>query len=339
MPSGGGAFDPIVVNYITGRYDTDINNLDEILRRDGDFESTVLGIYTQGRIGITDRLTSTLGLRYDYQERSIEDLLQSNPNVEASYDRFTPRIVFDYAFTQDVNGYVSYSEGFNPPYGVAFTFQRAGADELKPEVAKSYEIGLKTNLLNDTGYFRSAAYFMERRDLVQTLRIDNVNTQINAGGLDVWGLEFEAGMQLDKWIPGLSVRGNYSYTETEWKDYTISGTSFAGYELVGTPKHYASFTIDWESFDKQFGAGFWVDYIGESYANRINTVKIDGYAVSNVHFSWQPKFYEKLSLRAQVLNLFDKEYFSRTELDWRGEVLGGSPGLPLRFLLSASLKF
>ena len=336
VPPGGGPFDPITVNYATGAFSVDPSAFEEIVRRDGDFQSTVWALYAQARIGLTDRLRLTLGGRYDRQERSLEDSLRPNPSVQASYDRFTPRAALDYAFTDDVHGYASYSEGFNPPFGGAFSFEREGADELEPEVARNYELGLKANVADGRGFVSLAGFFLERRDLVQTLRDQGVNTQINAGGLDVWGIELDGAIDLGG---GFSASGNYSYTETEWQEFTVRDVSFAGFEVIQNPNHLASASLDWASADGRFQIGAWVDYVGERFADRSNTVSIDDYTLANLQAAYRPWGDDRLTVRVQGFNLLDQEYLPRTELDFLGNVLGGSPGRPANFLASINVRY
>ena len=65
FPAGTNFFTPITVNYATGQFLNDIDNLETLVRRDGDFESMILAAYAQGRVDVTDKLTLTLGGRYD----------------------------------------------------------------------------------------------------------------------------------------------------------------------------------------------------------------------------------------------------------------------------------
>lgn len=336
FPAGTNFFTPITVNYITGEFQTDLNNLEELVRRDGDFESEVFAVYAQARIDLTEQLRLTLGGRYDTQDRELNDPLRPNSNVSADYNQFTPRVSLDYSFNDNLHGYVSYSEGFNPPFGGAFAFERAGADELDPEIATNYEIGLKTRFADGRGYANVAAFMLEREDLVQVIRIGGVNTQQNAGGLDVWGIEVDAAFELGS---GFELSGNYSYTDTEWQAFTVSGVSFAGFEVTQTPEHLASVALDWSSSDGRFEIGTFIDYVGERYADRPNTVELDSYTLVNLQAAFRPHGDDRLTVRAQVFNLFDEEYFSRTELDFLGRVLGGAPGLPVSFQASVSFRF
>lgn len=326
----------ITVNYATGEFLTDLNDLEDLVNRDGEFESIVWALYAQARIDLTDRLRLTAGGRYDRQDRTLEDPLRSTPRLEGEYDRFTPRVALDYAFTEGLHGYVSYSQGFNPPFGGAFAFERAGAEALEPEVATNYEVGLKTSFPNGRGFANVAAFFLEREDLVQTLLIDNVNTQVNAGGLDVWGVEFDAGYNLGA---GFSVSGNYSYTDTEWQEFTVRGVDFAGFEVIQNPKHLASVSLDWASADNRFQLGTFIDYVGKRFADRSNEVELDAYTLVNLQAAFRPYRNDRLTLRVQGFNVLDEEYLSRTELDFFGGVFGGSPGRPASWLASINIRY
>ncbi len=336
FPAGTNFFTPIRVNYITGEFETDINSVERLVRRDGDFRSTVWAIYGQARYDITDALRITVGGRYDRQNRRLEDDLRPNPLVEADYGRFTPRVALDYAFTEDLHGYVSYSQGFNPPFGGAFAFEREGADELTPEVANNYEIGLKATLPDGRGFANLAAFFLDRNDLVQTLRIGGENRQTNAGGLDVWGIEIDAGIDLGG---GFTATGNYSFTKTEWQEFTVRGTSFAGFEVIQNPKHLANLSLNWTSPDDHFSFGAFVDYVGKRFADRANTVTLPSYTLVNLQAAVQPFKDDRITLRVQGFNLLDERYLSRTELDFGGNVLGGSPGRPASWLASVTVRY
>ncbi|KWV92018.1 TonB-dependent siderophore receptor [Erythrobacter sp. YT30] len=335
FPAGTNFFTPITVNYATGEFLTDLNDLEVLTRRDGDFRSEVYAVFAQARVQITEQLGVTVGGRYDRQERRLEDQLRPNPLVEAEYDRFTPRIALDYAFTDDVTAYASYSEGFNPPFGGAFAFERAGADALEPEVARNYEVGVKANVADGRGFLGASAFILERRDLVQTLRLDGVNTQINAGGLDVFGLEFEGNFDLGG---GFSANANYTYTDTEWQEFTIRGTRFAGFEVIQTPNHLGSVALDWQSADGKFELGTWIDYVGDRFATLDNTVELDSYTLVNAGAAYRPWGDNRLTLRIQGFNLLDEDYLLRTELDFGQNVLGGSPGRPASVLASINVQ-
>ncbi len=336
FPAGTNFFTPITVNYATGQFLTDLDDLETLVRRDGSFESEVLAAYAQVRVDVTERLGLTLGGRFDRQNRVLSDSLRPNPEVEAEYDRFTPRVALDFAVSDDVRGYASYAQGFNPPFGGAFAFERAGAEELTPEVATNYEVGFKASLPDGRGFANLAGFLMERRDLVQTLRIENVNTQVNAGGLDVFGVEFDAGYVLGG---GFTASGNYTWTDTEWQDFEVRGESFAGFEVIQNPRHMGSLAVNWASADRRVEIGPFIDYVGSRFATFDNSVELDAYTLVNAHAAFRPGGSDRVTLRVQAFNLLDEEYLTRTELDFLGNVLGGSPGRPASFQASVSVRY
>jgi iron complex outermembrane receptor protein len=335
VPQGGGIFTPVTVNYVTGAFSTDPTMLRAIVRRDGTFKSSVFAAFAQARVNLTDALRVTAGLRYDTQDRSLRDPLRPNPNVRADYQRVTPRVALDYRFSSAVHAYVSYSEGFNPPFGGAFAFERAGAAALEPEVARNYEVGVKT-AFGTNGFLRAALYKLDRRNLVQTVRIANVNTQVNAGALDVIGFELDGRVSI---TPALALRGNYSYSKTELGTFVISGIDYAGNEIVGNPRHLASVGLDYQQPGSAFGAGTWFDYVGDRFGDRANTVKIGDYGLLNVYVAYAPPAMRGVEFRAQIFNITNERYLTRTELDSSQRIIGGSPGRPTSFLVTAGYRF
>ena len=231
---------------------------------------------------------------------------------------------------------MSYSEGFNPPFGGAFAFERSGAQELEPEFATNYEVGIRSAFREGRGLASATVYLLERRDLVQTLRIEGINTQVNAGGLDASGLELDVSYRFGT---AVSLSANYAYTDTEWREFSIRGTSFAGFELIQNPKHLASISLDWQPANGRWAFGAFVDYVGERFADRSNTVELDSYTLVNVQAAYRPSSDDRFTIRLHGFNLLDEEYLSRTELDFVGGILGGAPGRPASWLASLSVRY
>lgn len=236
----------------------------------------------------------------------------------------------NHAWSPDASAYVTYGEGFNPPFGAAFQFDREGVEELDPERAHNFEIGVKLGLLERRLTLTSALFHVRRRDLVQTVRQDNRSVQVNAGALDVTGVEIEARAALDRLIDGTSVHGSYAYSEPVWKDYVLGGVDFAGKMPVNVSRHIASAGIDWNAARETWAVGAWADYVGPWYMDRANAVESNGYTVFNARLSAALLLPRRLSVSLHLLNVLDEEHFTRSEVDALGDVIAASPGRPRR---------
>ncbi|MEM1118959.1 MAG: TonB-dependent receptor [Bacteroidota bacterium] len=334
VTDGSGSFGVLPINYETG--EQNLNNLQRNQSRDGEFESNIYAAYVQTVIKPADRLSITAGLRYDYTDRVVRDPLRSNPEVEGSYSKLSPQLGISYGLNENNYLFANYGQGFNPPWGLAFTFEREGAGELEPETATNLEFGYKSNLFSALD-FSVSYYQMNRTDLVRSTRVDGRTRQVNAGELDVSGIEVELMADLSGLTQGLSLAANYAYTNTEWVDFQIGENSFNGTSVVGSPDHLGSFTIDLNK--PNFQVGLWADYVGSWAIDRRNTVTSNPYTVLNARASVKLPFAEGLTIGVTAFNLLDKAFLSRTEFDFSGNPISASPGRPRWFLFTANYTF
>ena len=90
--------------------------------------------------------------------------LVCNSDGKESWTEFTPRISLDYNWNDDVMTYLSWSRGFRSGgfNGRATTPSSIGPYD--PEIVDSYEIGLRSNLLNDRLLFNATFFRAEYQD-------------------------------------------------------------------------------------------------------------------------------------------------------------------------------
>ncbi len=331
---GSGPYGELFVNYLTG--EADVAGLESIPSRDGRFDVDNYGAYVQSELELTERTSLTTGLRWDRQERSLVDDLRGS-NRSASYSRLTPRVALNHRFDAVSSIYLTYGEGFNPPFGAAFQFDRPGVEDLKPERAQNYEVGLKLGLLDRRLHLAGALFRTERRDLVQTVRQDNQNVQVNAGALDINGVEVEVTAYLDELLAGASLRGTYAYADPVWKNFVLSGVDYAGTIPVNVSRHVASLSANWQN--EWLGAVAWGDYMSGWYMDRSNSVRSDDYTVFNAGLTASHPAVPGVSLGLHLRNLLNTEYFTRSEVDIGGNVIAASPGRPRWFELNVGYRW
>ena len=204
-----------------------------------------------------------------------------------------------------------------------------GAPGLQPEKSTSYEASVLWD--NQSGLRLGATYFYtDFKDKIANELVTDPATGLPARweqdpNYRLWrsfniddavmqGVELTADWEVTDTI---TLRGNYTYTDSEQK----TGT-YAGLPLARTPKHMASLRSDWETpVDglKAWAAG---NYHGEEtnagarigtagtpvYAADGRTViarKYKGYATFDLGGSYD--FSEHVTLNAAVYNLFDKK--------------------------------
>ena len=87
-----------------------------------------------------------------------------NSDAKESWNKFTPRVSLDYAFSEDIMGYLSWSRGFRSGgfNGRATTPSSIGPYD--PETVDSYEIGLRSSLLDNRLIFNATLFRAEYKD-------------------------------------------------------------------------------------------------------------------------------------------------------------------------------
>ena len=93
------------------------------------------------------------------------DALECNDSDgKKKWDRFTPRVVLDYAFTENVMGYVSYAQGWRSGGWNGRATTPGSIGPYDPEIVDSYEIGVRTDLLNGTLRLNATAFLSDYKD-------------------------------------------------------------------------------------------------------------------------------------------------------------------------------
>ncbi|MBN8848074.1 MULTISPECIES: TonB-dependent receptor [unclassified Sphingomonas] len=204
--------------------------------------------YVDGRDG---KLSLTGGLRYTWDNKSII-LFQNGPaplttpdSAHANFQRLTWNAMARYAFTHDISVYARAasgyrSGGFNPSDTPPLT-------AFKPEKLTSFELGLKSELLNRHLRFNLAGYFNKYKDLAVTVPVPASSTGgafnthiVNAGSVDYAGVEVEGQAIL---TDNFSIDGNFGYVDVDYKKFNTYVTTLPGAPAIDAASiTHASYT-------------------------------------------------------------------------------------------------
>ena len=110
------------------------------------------------------------------------------PGLDRSESKFTPMANLQYDFSDNINGYFSWSEGFK---GGGFNGQarREEALEFEEETVEAFELGLKTILFDGTMKANVAAYHSVYDNFQTTQFVNQVFIVGNAGEVTSQGVE------------------------------------------------------------------------------------------------------------------------------------------------------
>ncbi|WP_332817458.1 TonB-dependent receptor [Sphingopyxis sp.] len=200
--------------------------------------------FAQLDVEFIDDLTLTLGGRYTHDRKNIlYELLNPDGSVvgpaqgalvpqsiqtSASWSKFTPRVALKYQFSPDTLAYASFTRGYNAGGYSGRAPDISTVGPYNPETVDSYEIGLKTELLDRTLRLNVAAFRNDYNDKQEEVsRATTVppyfgTTITNASAARIQGIEIEATA-----VPtsGLTATASFGYLDAKYRNFVgnISG--------------------------------------------------------------------------------------------------------------------
>jgi iron complex outermembrane receptor protein len=299
--------------------------------------------YGQAQIDLTPQVFATVGARYEnyartvvYDPVTVAGEPQPGETVEDDNHRLSPKVSLSFRPTTAVTGYVSYSEGFSPAFGAVFNFRNRSTN-LKPEVSRNYEAGIRADV-QDRMYISATVFQLDRRDLLQDI-IDGTGIRtINAGRQRVRGLEIESRLRLDA---RTRVSASYSFTDSVWLENRFflnlfgfpEEIDYSGKKVKAIPPHLATFAVT-HTLRNGISVSAGVDAASRSFIDGQNTIKKGGYALLNA--SAQIPFGPRSPwlLQVNATNLLNLDYYY-----YLGylEVREAFPGQPIQ--VGATLRY
>ncbi|WP_259679168.1 TonB-dependent siderophore receptor [Pseudomonas vranovensis] len=264
----------------------------------GSTTTTSKGVYALTRFKLLDPLTLVVGARASWWDQ------------DAPGDHFKPgREITPYGgliwdFAQDWSWYASYAEVFQPQTG-----QTWSGDLLKPVEGKTYETGVKGELLEGRLNVSLAAF---RIDLENNPQVDpehpgaGPNTYYISGGkVRSQGFELESTGYI---TPDWSLFAGYTYTTTEYLKDTRSNSGERYAEF--TPRHmlrlWSQYELPWQERRWSVGAGVQAqsDFSAQSGAV---SMQQGGYTLLNARVAYRIDEHWTASLNGN--NLADRKYY------------------------------
>lgn len=335
---------------------------DDSIIIDGTAKTTAEAAFGELYWRATDQLKITLGGRYSHEKRNSSyryDALFAPPSQQggsASFNNFSPKIVFTYEANEDVNLYASVTRGFKSGGFNLLAIQPS----FRPEKIWNYEGGVKSTFADNRARFNISAFYSDFKDL-QVGQIVNLQSVLtNAAAAELYGFEAElAAAATDQ----LELGATAAYLHAEFTEFCTgdptkpTATVQPGCK-AGSPINLKGFTLPraprfttsgYFAFTQPITGGSSVTlrgdvrYQSKTYFTQFNRPQVaqDGYAIANARLTWTSAS-EAVSVGAWVNNLFDKDYF--TELLESGAfnpvlVVQGYVAPPRTYGLSTSFRF
>ncbi len=197
-------------------------------------DNQAYAVFGQLSYDVTDSIELSAALRWDYEDRENTNLvpasLSGNPNSlglvrEQTFEDLQPILAARWNVTEEVSVYASYGEGFRSggfnPLGsrqaiitVDQLVNTTVQDEFDKETSRSYELGLKSQFLDNRVRFNAAGFYTEVEDAhyfqffpLSLARVISIIDEV-----EIWGFEAEASAGLTQ---GLEVFGSFGWIDSE----------------------------------------------------------------------------------------------------------------------------
>ncbi len=257
-----------------------------ILQSDQGTKTEAWAAYAQADFKITDALKLTAGLRYTHEVKDAMRYFQIKSDAaipaaylpmtvadikygdvpKAKYNNLSPAATLSYEFTPDISAYARFAKGFKSggfngetnkfvaptadcPSGVA-----EYCDPYRPEKVDSYEIGLKTRLLDRALTFNLAAFYDKHKDIQLSIfeaGLGAASVVRNAASATIKGLELEF---VARPADFFTVNGSFALLDAKYDSYIDAGVDVSNNRAFPhTPKYTAALGFDWRVIEGDWG--------------------------------------------------------------------------------------
>lgn len=315
-------------DFITGvdfpLVDPDFTGLVPFTRFDrADIVQQGYALYGQASLDITDKITLSAGLRYDFEEnettidRSFDSPVFPATNFSGStdFDSFSPKVAISYQANENTFVFANVARGFRPGGVNQFVLDetQTGFDS---ENTLNYEAGIKNNLFNNRLKLNLTGFFItyNNQQVFTLLNLANFDLGTdNIGESRSFGLELESQWAITR---GLSLGLNLGYLNTEILEFspvdfnTGLPADFSGNDLPISPEFNGNLNLNYiQPLSKKINFESSLDYTYQSdvFFDVGNELVQEAYGILNGRVGLTTK---NLDLFVWGKNITDETYFS-----------------------------
>nr|WP_319395847.1 TonB-dependent receptor [uncultured Desulfobacter sp.] len=292
------------MSWVAGIYYDKDDNITDLtygsLAIERDLGGEAYALFGQLRYALTSQIGITGGLRYETQDKEMQDHT-TGYSFDDTWDDIAPKFSVDYAISEQVMGYATVAKGFRSG-GFNAMSNDSAYDRYDSEALWSYEIGAKSQFLGNRLIVNGALFYMDIDDMqVRESLGDGRNYTTNAGTATSYGAELEV---LAKITPQFTMTANIGYTNVEFDEYEDASGDYSNNKPPNVPEYTFAIGCQYRP-----GNGFYanVDWagIGKTYLERTNTYERDAYQLINAKIGYEA---EDWDIYLYGKNIFDEDY-------------------------------
>ena len=244
----------------------------------------------------------------------------SAPKRSVKEDEITGTIALSYIINDDIMTYGRFSRGYRSgAFNAGMVYLEEGDDAYAdPEFVDAYELGMKGEFFGGNMRFNAAAFYYDYTDQQFVNQIGISAVLENAGGVDIYGLEFE---MLALPTENLTLQMGLGLIDAEYNELVLQGVDLEGNEPVSSPELNFNIAADYElDLSANWMARLHLDgnYIDDQWFSAFNDANLPGLGdYSDIgqdsYWIWNARATatdssEKYAVSLWVANLADEEY-------------------------------
>jgi Fe(3+) dicitrate transport protein len=266
-------------------------------------------------------VTLTPGIRYENVEVDRTNMNSGFRDTE-KYKEPLPSLRLGWEMTKEWFGYANYSTSFNPVTHLALGATSAAETSLEPERAQTYELGARYRAGGLT--LEGGLFWIDFDNQIESVNSVNINTGATLHRGIETAAEYDLGM-MNPALKGLSLYGTYAYTRATREQGVNSGNHVQLYSphvaTLGTRYRLDNWTFNLNAYAQSSQFADDANTVAESANGKLGT--IPGYVLFNGQVSYD--FDSGVSIAAGMVNILDKDYFTRASVEANGGIFAGAP--------------
>jgi iron complex outermembrane recepter protein len=296
-------------------------------------------VFGETKLPLGEATRVTLGLRYTSDDRDAV-IAQTTPvpppasvtqRGSKTFSKMTYRAALDHRFGEDVLGYVQVSRGFKSGFFNTQTLQSPPGQPpsvplpVDPEVLDAYEIGIKSDVLNNRLRANLSAFYYDYQDQQANAFLGSTRILLNAAESEIYGLDFEfVGLPTDN----LQVSLVGSYLHARYSEFPnaprftpvpppgvgniATPVDAKDNDVVNSPTFSGTFAVQYTIpvGARQLELNANAYYNGGYFFDFANTREQDAYTLVNASVKWAFGTENEYDLTLWGSNLLDEEVWS-----------------------------
>lgn len=286
-------------------------------------------VFGQVDYHINDQWVATVGGRYSEETKTsnikgFSGVIEESISVKDTFTDFSPKVALAYLVTDDTTLYGTISKGFKS--GGVQIAPNPDRESFEPEELWSYEIGFKTDLLNQRLRLNGALFYMDWSDMQVSFQENLINENgdfVLFGGVDNADSATSKGAELSATAllsEHLLVNFNVGYLDAKFDKFVAFIDSqnhvLDGQTIPNSPKWTMSADAE---YDYRI-TDTWSGYARLEWTYR-DSIKANTSSLIKSGFPWDVPAYDYFNLRLgfendnlrlvlYAENLFDDNYFT-----------------------------